>query len=519
MKQELETERLALQRRLDGSKTQVERNRLGQFATPTRLALDIMRLAHRLVGGRSAIRFLDPAIGTGSFYSALLDVFGLGRIGWARGVEIDPHYGRPARALWAGRGLEIELADFTALPPPGDDTQRADLIVCNPPYVRHHHLSRDHKLRLTRASARACGVSLTGRSGLYCHFVGLSHAWLAEGGVALWLVPGQFMDMNYGVRLKHYLLERVTLERIHRFDPSDAQFVDALVSSAVIAYRKAPPPPGHMVHLTYGGTLDEPRLRRDVTADMLAPKRKWSTLATASEEPDEPISRLADLFRIRRGVATGANGFFILPAEKADALSLPREMLRPILPSPRLLNTDEVESDGDGWPRIDRSFVLIDCPLPEQEVRRLYPRLWDYLAEGAARGVPDRYLCRHRDPWYAQERYLPAPLLCTYMGRRKGDRPTFRFILNHSRAVAANGYLMLYPKPTLAAVVAGDGARLRAVWRALASIDPESLIDIGREYGGGLHKVEPRELAAASAAGVLEVVPEAAPMRTLLFPT
>ncbi|MFW6154506.1 MAG: Eco57I restriction-modification methylase domain-containing protein [Planctomycetota bacterium] len=520
MKHELETERLALQRRLDDSKTQAERNRLGQFATPTRLALDILRLARRLLPPRRAIRFFDPAIGTGSFYSALLSMLDPGRIGWARGVEIDPHYGRPARALWGGRGLDIDLADFTTAPPPSDEADRADLIVCNPPYVRHHHLSSTDKTRLCRATARACGVSLTGRAGLYCHFVGLSHAWLAEGGVAVWLVPGEFMDMNYGARLKYYLLERVTLERIHRFDPSEAQFVDALVSSAVIAYRKVPPPPGHVVRFTSGGTLAEPRLQRDVTADMLTPKRKWSGLATVRpDQPAEPTSLLADLFRIRRGVATGANDFFILSADEADAQGLPEEMLRPILPSPRLLNTDEVDSDGRGFPRIDRPFVLIDCPLPQDEVRRLYPRLWDYLCEGAARGIRDRYLCRHRVPWYAQERRPPAPLLCTCMGRRRGDRPTFRFIVNHSRAVAANGYLMLYPKAALAAVIAGDRAKLRAVWQALAAIDAESLIGVGRVYGGGLHKVEPRELAAAPAAAVLQVVPEAAPIRSLLFPT
>jgi len=518
VKHELETERLALQQRLDDSKTQAERNRLGQFATPTRLALDIMQLAGHLLGRRTAIRFLDPAIGTGSFYSAVLTVFPPSRIRWARGFEIDPHYGRPAKALWAGRGLDIELADFTALTPPSDESGRADLIVCNPPYVRHHHLSRQEKVRLSRATTRACGVSLTGRSGLYCHFLGLCHAWLAEGGVALWLVPGEFMDMNYGTPLKHYLLDRVTLERIHRFDPFDAQFVDALVSSAVIAYRKALPMDGHAVRFTYGGTLAEPRLRRDVTIDMLTPKRKWSGLAAAGADgAAEPVTRLADLFRIRRGVATGANDLFILPVAKAEALGLPGEVLRPILPSPRLLNVDEVDSDSRGLPRIDRPHVLIDCSLPADEVRRCYPRLWAYLSGGAARGIRDRYLCRHRDPWYAQERRLPAPLLCTCMGRRKGDRPTFRFILNHSQAVAANGYLMLYPRPPLAQAIAGDRTRLRAVWQALASADAESLIGVGHVYGGGLHKVEPRELAAASAAAVLQVVPEAEPIRAMLF--
>jgi hypothetical protein len=40
--QDIETKRLALQAALDGQKSQEERNRLGQFATPTALARDIL---------------------------------------------------------------------------------------------------------------------------------------------------------------------------------------------------------------------------------------------------------------------------------------------------------------------------------------------------------------------------------------------------------------------------------------------------------------------------------------------
>jgi hypothetical protein len=41
----LEKQRFALQAKLDAKKTQAERNRLGQFATPTPLAVDILKYA------------------------------------------------------------------------------------------------------------------------------------------------------------------------------------------------------------------------------------------------------------------------------------------------------------------------------------------------------------------------------------------------------------------------------------------------------------------------------------------
>src|SRR5487761_2402394 len=100
-----EHRRISIQAALDAAKTQAERNRLGQFATPTELAADLLAYARRLLPPDGAIRFLDPAIGTGAFYAALLRAFPAERIAAAHGFEIDPHYGEPARKLWHGTGL------------------------------------------------------------------------------------------------------------------------------------------------------------------------------------------------------------------------------------------------------------------------------------------------------------------------------------------------------------------------------------------------------------------------------
>jgi hypothetical protein len=76
------------------------------------------------------------------------------------------------------------------------------------------------------------------------------------------------------------------------------------------------------------------------------------------------------------------------------------------------------------------------------------------------------------------------------MGRptRNSECP-FRFILNHSNATAANVYLLLYPKPALAAVLKAEPELKRTVWKALSSITSEVLTREGRIYGGGLYKM------------------------------
>jgi adenine-specific DNA-methyltransferase len=66
--------------------------------------------------------------------------------------------------------------------------------------------------------------------------------------------------------------------------------------------------------------------------------------------------------------------------------------------------------------------------------------------------------------------------------------------LNNSNAIAANVYLMLYPKPILADALLRQPSLKRDLWLNLNNISDEALISGGRVYGGGLHKLEPKEL-------------------------
>jgi methylase of polypeptide subunit release factors len=203
-----ERHRIEARASLDAPRSQAERNRMGQFATPFPLALEILSYAKKLLPADHKIRFFDPGFGTGAFYSALLQTFPLSSIASATGYEIDTHYGDPARQLWGGTGLNLRISDFTKASPPKEGF---DLVICNPPYVRHHHILNGEKTRLQIASRRACGVQFGGLAGLYCHFLGLSHAWMVDGGIAGWLIPSEFMDVNYGAAVKHYLLDKVRL--------------------------------------------------------------------------------------------------------------------------------------------------------------------------------------------------------------------------------------------------------------------------------------------------------------------
>ena len=512
----MEKQRLILQDQLDDQKNSFERNRMGQFATPTWLAVDMLRYGEMLFGQEKKVRFLDPALGTGAFYSALLQVFTPDRVSAATGYEIDLHYGKAADTLWSGTGIEIYLKDFTTASVP-ESRDKFNFIICNPPYVRHHHISNHDKWRLQLNAKDACGLQISGLAGLYCYFLTLCHGWMADGGLAGWLIPSEFMDVNYGVSIKQYLLEKVTLLHIHRFDPKEPQFRDALVSSAVVWIRNELPLPGHEVRFTFGGTLVKPEQERVIPLEELRQAKKWTRYPKRGKNASTDGLLLDDLFRIKRGLATGKNSFFILSADEIERRRLPLEAFRPILPSPRYRTNNEIKGDQQGNPLLEQRLFLLDPPWTEAEIEKGYPALWLYLEEGKNAGIATRYICRHRTPWYRQEHRPPAPFLCTYLGRNnKGGGGPFRFILNGSKATAANVYLMLYPQEPIASSIRKRPELKRQVWEFLNRISPQAMLEESRVYGGGLYKLEPKELGHVPAAAIAELLPESARRRQFI---
>jgi adenine-specific DNA-methyltransferase len=490
--------RVEEQVRLDLLKSAVERNEWGQFATPPALAAEMASYVRELWRGRrDKVRFLDPAIGTGSFFSALRKADGPGWLASASGIELDANFADAAASLWAGEGLRVTAGDFTKLQPPAAG-ERPNLILTNPPYVRHHHLDQEDKVRLKTTASAIAGTEVSGLTGLYCYFMFLAHEWLADGGIGVWLVPSEFMDVNYGRAVQQYLATRVKLLHVHRFDPQKVQFDDALVSSAIVVYEKRKPTAGHRVRFSYGGSLLKPELSELVAVRALRESRKWSGFGRDAEsvrhERGNEATTLSSLFAVKRGIATGANGFFILARAEAERLGISENFLKPVLPSPRELHETIINADRRGYPQVENPRAVIDTDLSEEEIREACPGLWQYLKRGEEQGIPDLYLASKRRPWYRQEQRPAAPFLCTYMGRSGKDKAPFRFFWNRSRATATNVYLLLYPTGALKAALEKTPRLQEKVFELLRGIESTALLSEGRVYGGGLHKLEPAEL-------------------------
>lgn len=501
----IESRRLSQQDLLDSQRTAQERNEAGQFATPRILADDVMEFALSELHAES-VRFLEPSCGSGSFIGALLRQCDARRLDEVVGVELDVRFADLAKELWRDHA-EIIQADFLQWVRSAEF--RPNLLVANPPYVRHHHLDGADKKTLGLAALAETGIKVSGLAGLYVYFMMLSHKVLAEGAVSAWLIPTEFMDVNYGAALRQYLTTNVELIKIHRFDPHDAQFEDALVSSAVVVFRNRRPSVESTAQFTYGGSVHAPRRVHLVAVAALDAKQKWIKHFDAPVEEDTPEDGvlLKDFFQVRRGIATGANKFFVRPRSELRALGISDDHVTPVLPSARRLKSNAIHADDEGWPILDEQLGLINCGLPPEELAASDPALMQ-LFDSADESIRGAFLIKQRKPWYKQEQRLPPPILCTYMGRGGDDAHPFKFIRNESLATATNTYLLLYPKKEVADYIASRPDGLHRVHEALLQLTAQDLRDGGRAYGGGLRKIEPKEMGLLNARHVRELLSE-----------
>ena len=200
-----EASRAHAQRVADTKKSSADRNRLGQFSTPFPVAFQMVGRALKALPSDVPITFLEPALGSGVFFSALLRHASPARIASARGCEIDSIYGDIAHAIWARSGLRVVPCDFVSFAAKPENFRRFSLLCTNPPYVRHHHLPAARKVELQSLVMQRLGLQVSGLSGLYVYFVLLADAVLAHGAMASLLVPAELLYVNYGRVLRDYL--------------------------------------------------------------------------------------------------------------------------------------------------------------------------------------------------------------------------------------------------------------------------------------------------------------------------
>lgn len=424
---------------------------------------------------------LDPALGTGVLARAVARRLPEAEI---TAFEIDPRAASAARdALTAtGARAAIRVADYLT----ADPAQTFDAVIANPPYLKRQdfpgaaaHISR---------VARKTGLALTGLTNAYALFLLDACARLNPGGRLAFLIPAEWMNANFGAPIRRHLVESGLLRALVCLPHDEDAFEGALTTACVVLVERGPAPgrvrlaqaaPGWRPDLAEALGGGAPLLAvQDVSADGLLAAPKWEALLRGAgpEMPDGYVP-LGDLATTRRGIATGANAFFHISLAAAREAGIRDEHLIPCAgkAAARGLSfgpEDLARLDAEGKPT--RLVSLSGALTPEEEA---------WVRSGEEAGISERYVCRTRRPWYAQERPRIAPIWAAVFGRER-----MRFMRNRAGAANLTTFHGIYPHRT-------DAAFLDALTDALNSDEVQGLMRAHmRVYGGGLGKIEPRDL-------------------------
>lgn len=460
-------------------KTREDRYRLGQYFTPEPVA---NFMATHIIGD-GAKSVLDPAVGGGVLLRAIGD--GAKRYG----IDIDDDAVGLARASMEPSRLpvEVEQGDFLDRDRWPFSAETFDAIIANPPYIRHHNLSAEHKALATQYS-REFNARVSTLSGSYIYFFLEAIRRLREGGRLVFITPTEFLDVRYGTAVKQVLLRHCEIDDILVLQQDELAFDGVLTTSAITICTKTAVP-RRAIRLTEA-TADHSGVKRgasvELPRELARPELPWTALLPTRAARLRPLMesrphRLGDYARVRRGIATGDNSFFCLTQAEVDEHGIEPRFLVPAVLGARDIPTkgpltkelwqSGLEAGRRGW--------LLWCHLPKADLSGT--NVLRYIEEGEGRGLHERFNCRSRKPWYGVERVDPPDYFVTYMARDSA-----RFVRNKAGARCMTSLLNLWAKPP---VTADDLDRVLH--------DPVNAVllrEFGRTYGGGLGKIEPGDL-------------------------
>ena len=458
-----------------------QRKARGAFFTPPAIADFLARWAIRSADET----VLEPSCGEAEFLVAAgqrLTELGADRrlIDQLHGVELHRASADESRKVMTEQGLEATIwADdfFDAKLAP---TYTA--VLGNPPFIRYQDYSGSARAKAQRA-ALAAGVRLSGLSNSWPAFLIRAAELLRPQGRLAMVIPAELLTVNYAAPVRSYLMDRFRQLRLVAFD--ERVFSNVLQDVVLLLGEgRGPTEDVQVARVENVADLERPRW---VSSSPPSPSGKWTSLLLSSSASvaynslvrDGGFVELGHWGRTDLGIVTGNNRYFALDNLTIRKHGIRQQDLLPISPpGTRLLRGMSLSRPA--WTRLGTSGERAWLFSPRDPVSRPAAR---YISEGERQGVQTAYKCRNRKPWWRVPLVQPPDHFITYMSH-KGPR----LVRNTARVRHLNSLHGLVLKPQ----------HIRIGRRALhlASLNSLTLLGselIGRSYGGGVLKLEPRE--------------------------
>ncbi|MEQ9403865.1 MAG: N-6 DNA methylase [Cyclobacteriaceae bacterium] len=443
----------------------IDKRKNGVYYTPENLA---KYLAEPLINGTTKLVF-DPAYGEGSLLLAAESIFKKKMIKNASielfGSDIHPVNGLLTHLPKAN----LKQSDFFSL----EDDLQFDIILSNPPYVRHQSQSKELIQSYRRKFDNL--QFLSNSSDLWAYFLVKSISHLKAGGSIGLIIPWAFLQADYAQDIRSWLIDK--FENIKVLALNHPYFEEESAQERVVIIWLS-----NKDHIT---RKIEFAFARDIASEIAyreLERTEWNSykVVGTNYDLDSIFNRISNEMRFskfgtladtRIGVVTGANAFFIRKEEELTNLGFEQNQLKPIVTSAKELPS--LITNGD------EGLKRLVCITENDK-----DQFSDFIQNGEQLEFDQRSHSKMRKPWFA---ISPGRIPDAFFPYRVGKIPYM--VLNTPQIQSTNSIHRIYFKEEL--------TDIEVKWIIVSMLSTYGQLSMeanAKTYGRGMLKMEPGAL-------------------------
>ncbi len=362
----------------------------GSYYTPH----DLIKYMISFVRKKTEVkRILEPSAGDGRFVEALCK-FGYN----IHAIEIDE-----AKSEYLEKqefkNTKITSADFIKYALTHEESY--DLIIGNPPYISKRNLEEASR-ELSYELMEYFNLPNSLFQNLWVSFILASIKLLSPNGSIFFVLPFEFLQVQYAEKLRNYLETRFSSIEIITFEERIFDYIEQDVCLVYLSNEDSVD--SFIRYSTIKNLLNtEPNFESTIKRNK--PLSKWSNCILNDIETEtlrnicEAYPKVKEFGDISPGIVTGANDFFILNQDAISNLGAVENDLKIVSKSADLADK-LLFSVEDYNLLVDEKKKVKMLNLNDVQEDTFSAELKQYLKSGEDKEISERYKCSKRKRWY-----------------------------------------------------------------------------------------------------------------------
>lgn len=354
-------------------------------------------------------------------------------------------------------------------------TKKFDVILMNPPYVRHHLMS-ENEWSLYQKTTNGI-LQLNSYSDLWAYFLIKATLHLKKFGSIGAILPWSFLQAEYAQPIRVWLANNFGRIKVLALG---ADYFETALERVLLLWLDNHGNSSEEISFGYSYQIDQKVDYYPID------KKSWeaqSVMVTKGKDVEEILetyinehgfNRLKDFAKVNIGIVTGADDFFIITKDKAKAIGLSNKFIIPIMRTSRELSALLINGKKTA------NSLLVIPEINCDEIRR-------YIRSGLNKHYNRRSHAMRREPWYHVN---PGETPDAFFPYRCAHTPYLT--QNNGKLQCTNSIHRVYFSKNL------SENRRKWIQIALLSVPGQlSLEAYSRVYGEGVLKTEPSSLVNA----------------------